>query len=114
MSAKLDVARMRGSVSRRCSSMPPPVSARIAPTPPTMMASHCLKAWLMPRQLEEPERGQEAGEVAEEDDEHADMEQHRAQDQLLAAQELARARLPGEGIALVAGDEPRASTVRAM
>ena len=42
----------------------------------------------------------------EEDGQDADMEQDRAPDQLLAAQELARGAFPGEGVPFIAHDRP--------
>jgi hypothetical protein len=42
MSAKVDVARMRASASRRCSSSVAPASASRPATPPTTIAMICL------------------------------------------------------------------------
>ena len=64
----------------------------------------CLKPWLMPRVSKNQSGVRRPTRWPKKTIEHADVEQHRAQNELLAAQELARTRLPGEGIALVAGD----------
>jgi hypothetical protein len=63
-----------------------------------------LDAVADPECIEKLDRREQADQVAEEDDEDADVEQDRAPDQLPPAQELARARFPREGIALVARD----------
>lgn len=44
--------------------------------------------------IEYLDRRQQSHKMAEEDNQYADVEQHRAPDQLLAAQELARSRTP--------------------
>src|SRR5690606_28484034 len=54
--------------------------------------------------VEDGDRRQEADQVAEEDGEHPDMEQHRADDELPAPQKLARAGPPRIGLAVVAHD----------
>src|SRR5512141_741712 len=52
--------------------------------------------------VEHPDRRQQTAEMAEENDENADVEQVRAPGQLPAAQELARSAAPGELLAVEA------------
>jgi hypothetical protein len=56
------------------------------------------------QRIEHPDRREQADQVAEEQDDDADMEQDRAPHQLLAAQKLAGRGFPGEGVAFIARD----------
>ena len=48
VSAMVELARMRGSISRRCSRISPPTMARMPANPPISMAKTCLAPWLTP------------------------------------------------------------------
>ena len=71
-----------------------PMKQAMPAMPPTTIAIICLKPWQMPSEVEHRDRREQADEMAEEDDQNADVEKVRAPDQLAAPQELARSGPP--------------------
>ena len=102
MSPNEEVTRMRASNRRRWISSVRPMKANMPATPPMTIAMHLLEAVRDAEHLEHPDRRQQADEMAEEDDQHADVEQVRAPHQLPPPQQLAGAAPPGVLLAVEA------------
>ena len=102
MSPNDEVVRMRASNSRRCTSSVMPTKQNDAGDAADDDRHPLLEGVRDAERIEDPDRRQQADEVAEEDDQDADVEQVRAPHQLAPAQQLARAAPPGVLLAVEA------------
>src|SRR5262249_24766787 len=89
--------RMRGSASRRCSRMVRPTMATRPAMPPTTKE---LMTDGVERPVDRPMRREKAGEMAEDHDDDAIVEQVRSKAQLPLAQQLGGIALPSIGLAI--------------
>jgi len=102
---------MRESNRRRCTKSVRPMKHAMPATPPTPIAADADRDPLLEpvrnaNRLENPDRRQQTAGMAEEDNQHADVEEIGPPEQLLPAQQLARARAPRILLAVEAQQAP--------
>ena len=93
---------MRGSESRRCSSISRPARHMMPATPPTTMAVSCLAVWEMPSASNMATGVKKPAGMADQNGQNSDMKQVAAPHQLPAAQQLAGLAAPSVLLAVEA------------